>query len=198
MRFLFNFDRLLFMKLIIGLGNPDERYQNTRHNVGFMFLDYLAKKIDANDFAEDKKSNALVSKSKIEKTSVILAKPLSYVNKSGEVVLRLIKNYKLKINNLIVVHDDLDIEFGSFKNSFEKNSGGHKGVESIIKALKTNKFYRLRIGTSVRALDKARKQSDKKRDTFVMNFVLAKFSPKEQDVIKKMFPDIYERLLQLL
>ncbi len=185
-------------RLIVGLGNPDEQYQNTRHNVGFMFLDYLAKKIDANDFAEDKKHNALVSKSKVKKTPVVLVKPLCYVNKSGEVVSKLIKNYKLKIENLVVVHDDLDIEFGSFKNSFEKNSGGHKGVESIIKALKTNKFYRLRIGTSVRALLKAREQSDKKRDAFVMDFVLAKFSPKEQDIIKKMFPEIYERLLQIL
>ncbi len=185
-------------KLIIGLGNPDEEYQNTRHNVGFMFLDYLAKKIDANDFEEDKKSNALTSKSKIDKTTVILAKPLCYVNKSGEVVSKLAKFYKAKPADVVIVQDDLDIEFGSFKNSFEKNSGGHKGVESIIRAIKTNKFYRLRIGTSVRALEKAREQSDKKRDAFVMDFVLSKFSPKDHDVIKKMFPDIYERLLQIL
>ena len=194
------------MKLIIGLGNSDLEYQNTRHNVGFMFLDYLAKKISAkggsasggDDFAEDKKHNALVSKSKIEKTTVVLAKPLCYVNKSGEVVSKLSKFYKIKPTDIIVVQDDLDIEFGSFKNSFEKNSGGHKGVESIIKALKTNKFYRLRIGTSIRALEKAREQSDKERDAFVMNFVLGKFLPKNQDVIKKMFPDIYERLLQII
>ncbi|KKR02398.1 MAG: Peptidyl-tRNA hydrolase [Candidatus Yanofskybacteria bacterium GW2011_GWA1_39_13] len=185
-------------KLIIGIGNPDEEYQNTRHNVGFMFLDYLAKKIDANDFAEDKKMNALVSKSKIEKTSVVLVKPLCYVNKSGEVVSKLAKFYKVKPTDVVVVQDDLDIEFGSFKNSFEKNSGGHKGIESIIKSLKTNKFYRLRIGTSVRALQKAREQSEKKRDAFVMDFVLAKFSPKDQDVIKKMFPDVYKRLIEIL
>ena len=185
-------------KLIIGIGNPDEEYQNTRHNVGFMFLDYLAKKIDANDFAEDKKMNALVSKSKIEKTSVVLVKPLCYVNKSGEVVSKLAKFYKVKPTDVVVVQDDLGIEFGSFKNSFEKNSGGHKGIESIIKSLKTNKFYRLRIGTSVRALQKAREQSEKKRDAFVMDFVLAKFSPKDQDVIKKMFPDVYKRLIEIL
>ncbi len=185
-------------KLIVGLGNPDKEYQDTRHNVGFMFLDYLAKKIDANDFAEDKKHNTLISKSKIEKTPVVLVKPLCYVNKSGEVVSKLAKFYKIKPADIIVIQDDLDIEFGSFKNSFEKNSGGHKGVESIIKALKTNKFYRLRIGTSVRALLKAREQSDKKRDAFVMDFVLAKFSPKDQVVVKKMFPEIYERLLQII
>ena len=186
------------MKLITGIGNPDPQYLQTRHNVGFMFLDYLTRKIDANDFTEDKKLNALVSKSKIEKTPVVLAKPLCYVNKSGEVIAKLAKFYKVKPKDVIVVQDDLDIEFGSFKNSFEKNSGGHKGIESIIKALKTNKFYRLRIGTSVRALEKARTQSDKKRDAFVVDFVLAKFSPKEQEVIKKMFPKIDARLLQLL
>jgi len=186
------------MKLIIGIGNPDPQYLQTRHNVGFMFLDYLTRKIDANDFSEDKKMNALVSKSKIEKTVIVLTKPLCYVNKSGEVIAKLAKFYKIKPKDVIVIQDDLDIEFGLFKNSFEKNSGGHKGIESIIKALKTNKFYRLRIGTSVRALEKARTQSDKKRDAFVVDFVLAKFFPKEQEVIKKMFPKIYDRLLQLL
>lgn len=185
-------------KLIIGIGNPEEEYQGTRHNLGFMFLDYLAKKIDANNFIEDKKSNGLVSKSKIEKTQVVLAKPLSYVNKSGEVVGKLARFYKIKPKDVIVVQDDLDIEFGSFKNSFEKNSGGHKGIESVIKSLKTNKFYRLRIGTAIRALQKAREQSDKKRDAFVMEFVLAKFSPKDKETIKKMFPKIYDRLLMLL
>ena len=185
-------------KLIVGLGNPDQEYQNTRHNVGFMFLDHLAKKIDANDFVADKQLNALVTKGKIGKISIVLAKPLSYVNASGTVVSKLTKNYKLETKNLIVVQDDLDIEFGSFKNSFEKNSGGHKGIESIIKSLKTNKFYRLRIGTSVRALLKARKQSDKKRDAFVMDFVLAKFTKREDEKLKDLFKEASERLLQIL
>lgn len=185
-------------KLIIGLGNPDEEYQNTRHNVGFMFLDYLVKKIDANDFAEDKKHNALISKSKIEKTPIILVKPLCYVNKSGEVVSKLAKFYKIKPADIIVVQDDLDIEFGSFKNSFEKNSGGHKGIESIIKALKTNKFYRLRIGTAIRSLQKAREQSDKKRDAFVMDFVLSKFSKSEGEKIKDLFKEVLSRLFQVI
>src|SRR3989344_8921257 len=198
-------------KLIVGLGNPDEGYQNTRHNVGFMFLDYLAKKIDANGFEEDKKHNALVSKSKIiipaptrdgrgsdRSVGVVLVKPLCYVNKSGEVVSKLAKFYKIKPADIIVVQDDLDIEFGSLKNSFEKNSGGHKGIQSIIKALKTNKFYRLRIGTSVRSLLKAREQSDKKRDDFVMDFVLSKFTKMEHEKLKSIFKEASERLLQIL
>lgn len=186
------------MKLIVGIGNPDPKYQDTRHNIGFMFLDFLAKKIGANDFEMDKKSNSLITKSKIDKTPVLLVKPLSYVNKSGEVVAKLKGGYKIKPEDIILVQDDLDIEFGSFKNSFDKNSGGHKGVDSVIKSLKTKKFHRLRIGIAVKALQKARQQADAKRDAFVQDFVLSKFSPKENDTVKKMFGEIHERLLLIL
>jgi|SRR3989338_6266819 len=186
------------MKLIVGIGNPEEKYMGTRHNVGFMFLGMVAKKLQANDFEEDKKLNALVSKTKMDKTPLVLAKPLSYVNKSGEVVAKLAKLYKVKPANIIIVQDDLDIEFGHCKNSFDKNSGGHKGVESIIKALKTKKFYRLRIGTAVRALDKARQQSDSKRDAFVQDFVLSKFSSRDRETLKDVFKNCWTRLEQLL
>lgn len=186
------------MKLIVGIGNPEEKYAETRHNVGFMFLDMVAKKLDANDFAEDKKLNALVSKTKMDKTPLVLAKPLSYVNKSGEVVSKLAKFYKVKPADIIIVQDDLDIEFGHCKNSFDKNSGGHKGIESIIKALKTKKFYRIRIGLGVRALDKAREQSEAKRDEFVQDFVLSKFTPAGRETLKEVFKDCWQRLEQLL
>ena len=182
-------------KMIVGLGNPDAEYQNTRHNVGFVFLDYLAKKLGANDFELEKKLNSLVSKTKIEKIPVILAKPQTYVNKSGEAVKKLIENCKLKIENLVVVHDDLDIPFGNTKISFDKNSGGHKGIESIMRALKTKKFYRLRIGLAKPALTKARQQSDKKRDELVVSYVLSKFSKSESEKLKETFKDAYEKLL---
>ncbi|OGM99359.1 MAG: aminoacyl-tRNA hydrolase [Candidatus Yanofskybacteria bacterium RIFCSPHIGHO2_01_FULL_39_8b] len=185
------------IKLIIGIGNPDEEYQNTRHNVGFMMVDYLAKKLEANDLEFNKNFNSIVGKGKIDKTTVILVKPQTYVNKSGKAVSKLIKNLKLKIENLIVVHDDLDIPFGNTKISFDKNSGGHKGIESIMRALKTKKFYRLRIGLAKPALAKARQQSDKKRDEFVVKMVLSKFSPSEREELKKIFKEGYEKLLQL-
>lgn len=185
------------VRLIIGIGNPEERYQNTRHNVGFMLVDYIAKKNDFGEFMLDKKANSLIAKGKIDSTRVILAKPQTYVNKSGESVSKLIKNLKLKIENLIVVHDDLDVPFGNTKISFDKNSGGHRGVESIMKALKTKKFYRLRIGLATTGLKKARQQSDKKRDEFIVKMVLSKFSPSEQEQLKKIFKEGYEKLLQL-
>ena len=203
------------IKLIIGLGNPDEEYQNTRHNIGFIMVDYIAKKNNFPDFEFNKNLSALVVKGKIDGSSVVLAKSQTYVNKTGLAAQKLIKSFKLKSENLIVVHDDLDIPFDKTKISFDKNSGGHKGVESIMRALKTKKFYRLRIGLANMALQKARQrfygglkhrhekllrdqQSDKKRDEFVMKFVLSKFSPSEQEELKKIFKEGYEKLLQLL
>lgn len=193
------------IKLIIGLGNPDEQYKETRHNVGFMLVDYLAKKGDfsagggpVSGWELNKNLNSLITKCKIDGNSVILAKSQTYVNKSGEAVKKLTVNYKLKTENLIIIHDDLDIPFGNIKISFDKNSGGHKGVESITRALKTKKFYRLRIGLAKPALAKARRQSDKKRDEFVMKFVLSKFSKNELETLKHIFKESYNKLLSIL
>lgn len=185
------------IKLIIGIGNPDEEYQNTRHNVGFMITDYIAKKNGCGDFEFNKKLNAETAKCKLETGSVILAKAHTYVNKTGEVAVKLNNFYKVKPEQILIIQDDLDIPFGNTKISFDKNSGGHKGIESIMKALKTKKFYRLRIGLAKPALQKARQQSDKKRDEFVVKMVLSKFSPSEQEDIKKIFKEGYEKILQL-
>lgn len=196
------------LKLIVGLGNPDPEYQETRHNVGFVMLDKLAKKIEADDFEDDSKSEALVARGRFEcqgkksgnkkSAPVLLAKPQTYVNKSGQAVGALARKNKIKAQDVIVIQDDLDIPFGGVKLSFDKHSGGHRGVDSIIKALKTKKFYRLRIGTGVRALDKARQQSDKKRDEFVKDFVLKKFTPSEREELKTLFKEILKRLEQIL
>lgn len=184
--------------IIVGLGNPDEEYQNTRHNIGFMMLDYIAKKNEANDFESDKKSNALLAKCKLDKSQVILVKPQSFVNKSGDVVGKLKKIFKLKPGQFLVIHDDLDIDFGNTKLTFNKSAGGHRGVDSIIKALKTTEFYRLKLGTASATLRRARKESDKKRDELVRNFVLSKFTPKEHDELKSIFKEGYEKILQLI
>ena len=156
----------------------------------------LAKTTDNKTIWEfDKKSNSLITKVKIDKTSVILAKPQTHVNKSGEAVRVLSSKFKVLSSNIIVVQDDLDIPFGNTKISFDKNSGGHKGIESVMKALKTKKFYRLRIGLATKSLQQARQQSDKKRDEFVVKMVLSKFSPSEQEQLKKTFKEGYEKLL---
>jgi PTH1 family peptidyl-tRNA hydrolase len=186
------------MKLIVGIGNPDPEYLNTRHNVGWMFLDWLNKKYKGTAFEDEKKLLAHVAKIDIEGTKAWLFKPQTYVNKSGQAVAKAKPWAKAKNEDVIVIQDDLDIPFGMCKLSFEKNSGGHKGVESIMTALKSKKFYRIRIGTGVRALDKARGQSDKKRDEFVREFVLHSFTPAQHDELRDIFKACELRLLQLL
>ena len=186
----------LMIKLIIGLGNPDPEYQNTRHNIGFQFLDYLAKKIDSPDFEFEKKFNASAVKGKIDKVAVLLAKPHTYVNKSGESAAKIKTFLKIKPTDLILIHDDLDIPFGYFKISFGKSSGGHKGVGSVMKAVKSKEFYRIRIGLANSTLKKARSLSDAKRNILVRDFVLSKFTKKETEAISRLFKEIYERLLE--
>ena len=192
------------MKLIIGLGNPGEEYENTRHNVGFEMVDVIAKQSEVK-FSFEKKFNAEVTNArfvdkpfgKAQGKPVVLAKPFTFVNKSGEAVRKLKLFYKTKSADIVVVHDDLDIEFGSFKLSFAKDSGGHRGVQSIIDNLKTNKFWRLRIGTANRKLSSARNQKTlKAKKESVGHFVLSKFTPAEQTELKKLTKKALERLAE--
>lgn len=186
------------MKLIIGLGNPGKDYQGTRHNIGFVLPDRIAKMAGVG-FEFDKKMNAEISRGKWEGKTVILTKPHTFVNKSGEAVKKLKNKFKLKKEDIIVVHDDLDIEFGNFKLSLGKDSAGHRGVQSIIDALKTNKFWRLRIGTANRKLTLARRQKNlKAKKELVGSFVLSKFTPAEQAELKKVIKKAIERLEQII
>ena len=174
------------MKLIIGLGNPGEEYRDMRHNIGFVTIDNIAKQSGAN-FSFEKKFNAEVAKARFLNKPVILARPRTFVNKSGEAVKKLKTFYKAKPEDIIIVRDDLDIEFGESKLSLGKGSGGHRGLESIIKSLKTEKFWQLKIGTANRNLAKARHQKNlKTKKESVGNFVLSRFTPSEQTELKKV------------
>jgi PTH1 family peptidyl-tRNA hydrolase len=186
------------MKLIVGIGNPDPEYAATRHNVGWQFVDWLRKKHDGDAFETNQKLEAEVAKVNIDNVNAWLVKPQTYVNKSGDAVGKAAKWAKAKPGDVIVVHDDLDIPFGNCKLSFEKDSAGHKGVESVMRSLKTKKFFRIRIGTGTRAVDKARDQSDTKRDAFVKDFVLKKFTPSEHAELKAIFKACELRLLNAL
>ena len=174
------------MFLIIGLGNPGEEYENTRHNIGRAIVEKCAKKNDLPDFEYDKKSNALVAQGKIgpasakgyseaKKEKVVFALPETFMNKSGEAVKKLATRYSLLATRLFVVHDDVDLPVGRMKISFDKSSAGHKGVENVMKNLKTQKFWRVRIGIGA-----------KKKTKQAMELVLKKFSAKENDEIKKI------------
>jgi PTH1 family peptidyl-tRNA hydrolase len=182
------------MKLIIGLGNPGEEYENSRHCIGFVAVGEIAKK-EGSKFSFEKKFNAGVAKSRFNGRPAILVKPFTFVNKSGEAVRKLKTFYKIKPEDIIVIHDDLDIEFGSFKLSFAKHSGGHRGVQSVIDGLKTDKFWRLRIGTANRKLATARHQRTlKAKKEAVGDFVLSRFTPSEQSELKKIIKKALERL----
>lgn len=183
---------------MIGLGNPGEEYENTRHNIGFVVADEVAKD-SGPQFSFEKKFNAEIAKARFNGKQVILAKPHTFVNKSGEAARKLKLFYKTKPGDIIIIHDDLDIEFGNFKLSFAKDSGGHRGVQSVINGLKTNKFWRLRIGTSNRKLATARRQRTlKAKKESVGGFVLARFTSAEQTELKKVIKKALERLSDIV
>ena len=187
------------MKLIVGLGNPEKEYENTRHNIGFKVVEYINKRYGGGEFIFDKKSNSETLEVKIEGKRIILAKPQTFVNKSGEAIKKLIVNCKLKIENLIVIHDDLDIPFGKTKISFGRSSAGHKGVQSVIKALKTDKFNRLRVGTFNQQIVKIRKMKDKKRRLNEMNkFVISPFSGDEKHKLAKIIKEAAQKILLVI
>lgn len=159
--------------VIVGLGNPGEEYKNTRHNAGRMALEYFAKQNDLPEMKEDRKNKTHVSKGALGKTLLALIAPDTYMNKSGNAVTRYIKSQKAA-ERLIVVYDDLDLPLGEMKLSYNRGSGGHKGLESVIRAVKTKKFTRVRIGISPRtASGSVNKPSGEKE---VLDFILAKFS----------------------
>lgn len=170
------------MHIIAGLGNPGEEYEGTRHNMGRIVLEHFRKKNDLPDWRADKKTRALVSEGKIGKEKVMLVEPEVFMNNSGKSLVPLIKNKKAA-GKLIVIYDDLDLPLGNMKISFDRGSGGHRGLESIIRALKTRAFIRIRVGVSpATPSGKLRKPSGEKK---VIDFILGKFSPKESEIFKK-------------
>ena len=163
------------MKMIVGLGNPGKEYQNHRHNVGFMVVDALANR---HDIEISKRSfGALIGSGVIEKESVILVKPMTFMNLSGDSVGGLLRFYKLEVEDLMVVHDDIDIGFGKLKLAAAGGHGGHNGIRSVIDNLSANGFMRVRVGIG-RPPDGVDPAS----------FVLSSFSKDE----KKIFENLVE------
>lgn len=170
--------------VIVGLGNPGEEYDSTRHNTGRMALDVFARAHDFGEWKEDTKAKAHVTSGMVGKTAVVLVAPDTFMNKSGAAVAKYIKNQKAA-ERMVVVYDDLDLPLGSMKLSFDRGSGGHRGVESVIKAVKTKKFSRIRIGISPKtASGTTRKPSGEKA---VNDFILAKYKSAELADLKKIF-----------
>ncbi len=153
------------MKLIIGLGNPGKQYEKTRHNAGFMFIDSIVSKLGLT-FTLNKQLKCLITDKNINNEKVIFCKPVTYMNLSGESVLAVIKYFKVELDDVLVIHDDLDLPVGKIRIRKNGSSGGQKGMQNIIDLLHTNEIKRIRIGI------------DKGIDT--INHVLGEFNKDEQ------------------
>ena len=173
------------MKLIIGLGNQGEEYQKTRHNTGFLAVNKIADNFQFPISNFNSKFNAEISQGMINNEKVILVKPQTFMNNSGQAVKAILDYYKINPEDIIVIHDDLDIPLGEFKISKNKNSGGHKGVQSIIDCLGTKDFTRIRIGIDA--------ERNKKIPT--EKFVLEKFNEEEMREIERVIEEVKKRTL---
>jgi len=176
--------------LIVGLGNPGKEYEKTRHNCGRIILENIAKANDFSLWRDDMKLKSLRSKGEIlndEKVEFLL--PNTFMNNSGLAVAPLIDSPK-KLKNLIVVYDDMDIPIGSLKISFNRSSGGHNGLESIIKKVKSREFIRIRIGVSPHTpTGKIRKPSG---EAAVLKFLLGPLKEDELKELKKLSKKVEE------
>lgn len=188
------------MKFIIGLGNPGSQYEYTRHNAGFLALDALAAHCNAPAFHAEKKLHALVTRAEYRGEAYLLAKPQTYMNRSGAAVQKLLAYYgalpkyfgvlaKKEANltdTLTVIHDDVDFAFGAVKAQASRSAAGHNGVASIIEYLKTKNFRRVRIG--VNAPRNEQMPTDK--------FVLEKFSKEELRQLANLWPQVIAAALR--
>ncbi|MGB8815715.1 MAG: aminoacyl-tRNA hydrolase [Minisyncoccia bacterium] len=180
---------------IVGLGNPGEEYENTRHNVGRIVVEEFAKMNDFDELVFDKKVKGLTASGKVGKSKVLLLEPETFMNKSGDSVKCVIKSKKDALG-MILIHDDLDLPFGKFKISFNKSSGGHRGVEAVIKAINTTEFARVRVGISKSTPSGKLKKPTTEKD--VIALILGKFSKSEFEVMKKVSVSASEALKMII
>ncbi|MGA1846730.1 aminoacyl-tRNA hydrolase [Deferribacter abyssi] len=160
----------MIKNLIIGLGNPGKEYERTRHNIGFMVVNASAEYLDANFVRGFKGGYTKVG-------DVILFKPFTFMNRSGEAVREIVDYYKVDVGSILVIHDDLDMEFGKIKFKKGGSDGGHNGIKSIINCLKSRDFFRLKIGISKPI-----------RPEYTSQYVLGEFNSNE----KKVLPQLIE------
>ncbi len=167
-------------KLIIGLGNPGNEYSNTWHNVGFLFLDYLAKSVLKNPEIIERKDYILNT---FLDPKLVLLKPLKFMNRSGEVVADYIRYSNLAPEEILIVHDDLDIQFGEYKIQYDKFSRTHNGIRSIHEKTGMTNFNYLRIGIETRdATDRVRFSGE--------DYVLSQIGNKNLGILKKLFAEM--------
>lgn len=173
------------MNCIIGLGNPGSHYRHTRHNVGFLFLENFRDSRKFPPFREESRFEAETSEGIMDRARILLMRPLTFMNRSGDAVVRLAHFYKLNPHDIAVIHDDLDIAFGKIRISRDSRSAGHRGVEDIIKKLGTKTFLRIRIGIRREAVSMP-------SDT--AHFVLERFTREEKEALPRLFQVVADTL----
>ncbi|MEK7635549.1 MAG: aminoacyl-tRNA hydrolase [Patescibacteria group bacterium] len=189
--------KLQDIRLIVGLGNPGKEYEKTYHNAGFLFIEYIINK----NPAKIKNQKSKIKNFEFIKTDgLIFIKSLTFMNESGIAVKEVMKYFKVNLEEILIVHDDSDIELGNYKLSFGRGSAGHNGVESIIRALKTKNFWRLRIGigkvSSIKfqvSKEKAGLPAEAYRAK-AGDFVLKKISKKDLEILNQIFTKSAQKL----
>ncbi len=181
------------MKLIVGLGNPGSRYAKNRHNIGFICLNYFARHYSIR--WNKKQAKARTGTGEIGGNTVLLAKPQTYMNCSGQSVSRLVNKFRVDLNDLIVIHDDLDLSPGKIRIRQGGSSGGHKGIDSVISEMGSRDFIRIRFGIG-RPLPGG--GSFFTNDDDIIDFVLSDFTSDEQLSIKPSIIRVSEAITCLL
>ena len=178
------------MKLIVGLGNPGTAYSFNRHNIGFLCINHIAK---SHGIALDKKQGkARTGKGIIAGIEVLLAKPQTYMNNSGQAVRLLMQKYDLDIDDLIVIHDDIDLPFGKIRIKNSSGAGGHNGIKSIIDCLGTQDFVRIKIGIS-----RPQREGEPAEDTIV-DYVLGNFEDEDKPLLKEVIKQAGDAVVCIL
>lgn len=172
------------IKLIVGLGNHGKEYDQTRHNAGFMFLDFILK---GQKFRLEQKLKSLIIEANLDNKRVIFSKPQTYMNSVGESVVLTANYFKINPHEILVVHDDLDIHLGSYKLAFGKGPKIHNGILSVENRLSTKKFWRLRIGIDNRSIVERESYSGS-------NYVLSRFKNDEISSLMNTFEQIVQTL----
>jgi len=181
------------MKLLVGLGNPGRGYANNRHNVGSACLNHFARRQGIR--FDKKQGKARIGLGEVAGSKVVVAKPQAYMNRSGQSVSLLVKKFDVSLNNLLVIHDDLDLLLGKIRIRQGGSSGGHKGIESIISCLGSQNFIRIRVGIGRPIKNEGFTEFSEDE---IIAYVLSDFTPDEKQAITPVLPRVSEAILCLL
>lgn len=179
------------MMLIVGLGNPGQIHANNRHNLGFMCLHHFAR---THGFHFDRKQGkARIALGKVDGINVVLARPQMYMNSSGQAVSLLVQGFDVSLDNLLIIHDDLDLPLGKIRIRKGGSPGGHNGIKSIIAELGSRDFLRLRVG-----IGRPNTTDSRETENDIINYVLSDFTSEEKQIIEPVIPRVNEAILCFL